>query len=131
MTPLVLIDCASSCSLASSTCLRGWNSFGARRSMSVSTVALSRGDGRSGISALRPLPSAGRFSMWSTVTYFFFVILRAFVSSWSRYLSDRWSGGALQHFTCERAICFGAARLAIVEDDRHAVARRLAEPDVA
>src|SRR5262245_19344350 len=120
MTPLVLIDCASSWSLASSTCPRGWKSFGARRSMSVSTVAVGRGGGRSGISALRPLPSAGRFSMWATgITSGHVLPLRS--------RGDR----SFDDFARERAIGFGTAGLGVVEDDRHAVARRFAEPDVA
>ena len=43
---------------------RGWKSLGTRRSISTS-VGASRGSGASGMSALKPLPSAGRFSMCS------------------------------------------------------------------
>src|SRR6185369_1426127 len=136
MTPLLLIDCASSWSLASSTCPRGWNSFGVRRSISVSTVAVGRGGGRSGINALRPLPSAGRFSMVITSNATRGKIAKNELAMRSLRTLRSWaasadcSRGSFEDFARERAIGFGAARLGVVENHWHAVARRLAESHV-
>src|SRR6185436_4358872 len=114
MIPLLRIDRARSSIRPSSICVRGWNLLGRSRSVSISSA---RSDGAgagtvSGMSALRPRPSAGRFSTM--------VLLRL------------WGGGfAGQHFFREGKVGFGAARLHVVEDRRHAVARRFAESDVA
>src|SRR5882672_11378637 len=99
MTPLLLIDCASSCNRASSIGPRGWNSFGARRSMSGSCVDDERGSsGTSGISALRPLPRAGRFSM-------------------SLHLRLGRDAGAFEDFAGKRDVRGGTARFHVVEKD--------------
>src|SRR4030095_3681109 len=62
MTPLALMDDASSSILASSIWRRGCCSFGASRSTSTSSAPGRTGSDASGISALNPLPSAGRRS---------------------------------------------------------------------
>src|SRR5437773_6964267 len=122
MTPLALIESASSWRRVWSACARGWNWFGTSRSTSASVVG-TRGampSGASGMSALSPLPRAGRLFM-------------AHVSRRTRrareiFLSCR---GARQHFPSEREIGLGAAGFHVVEDHRHAVARRFAESNVA
>src|SRR5437899_10892023 len=117
MTPLLLIDCASSWSRVSSTWPRGWNWLGASRSMSVSVVDDDRSSGASGMSALRPLPSAGRFSMSVTAT----TKTRKHdeervVAFW---LSCRRRRRAFEDFAREREVRLGAARFDVVENYRH------------
>src|SRR5580765_7903831 len=105
--------------------------------MSVSTVAVGGGGGRSGISALRPLPSAGRFSMviMSNATRAKIakkaLALRCLRTFRSLAVSADCGRGSFDDFACEGAIGFGAARLGVVENHWHAVAGRLAEPHVA
>src|SRR5689334_15102306 len=72
------------------------------------------GAGDSGMSALRPRPSAGRFS----------------TMLWLRI--GRLDGGlARENFLRERDVRFRASRLRVVEHGGQAVARRFAKPDVA
>src|SRR5581483_6064170 len=105
-------------------------------SMSTSVVA-ARGatvSVASGISALRPLPRAGRFGgCMVSIT----LVDR---SRRSRVLvlcarggcgSRRRHGAALEHFARERDIRFGPFRLYVVKHHRHPMARRLAEAHVA
>src|SRR5688572_2306203 len=96
--------------------VRGWNLFGRSRSMSTSRErsAAADGTGASGMSALRPRPSAGRLSA---------MLLLLGVG--------RFGGAAGEHFARERQIGLGAAGFHVVDDARDAVARRLAEPDIA
>src|SRR4051794_5506675 len=84
--------------------------------MSTSTVD-TRGSGASGMSALKPLPSAGRF-----------------VGCMAAVRMKTLGGGgprALQHFLREREVRLGAARFHVVENRRYPVAGRLAEPHVS
>src|SRR5262249_33269886 len=97
-----------------------------------------RGSGASGMSALRPFPRAGRFSMMTSAE------AGAEVTS-AREITPRCAllrvppkrrlrrrcCRSRQHLAREREIRFGATRFDVVENHRHAVARRLAEPDVA
>src|SRR5690349_15855745 len=71
------------------------------------------GAGASGMSALRPRPSAGRLSTMLLL------------------LGRGRRGGAREHFAREREVGFGPLRLCVVKYGRHAVARRLAETNVA
>src|SRR6188474_2434901 len=114
MMPLALIESASSCSFTSSICTRGCRSFGARRSISTSITPVRGGSGASGMSALRPLPRAGRRSIMKLL------------QSCSRL--RRPTG---EHLLGERHIGGGAARFHVVEHARHAVAWRFAKADVA
>src|SRR6476646_8806786 len=77
-----------------------------------------RGSTASGISALRPLPRAGRLSIGGLTVFL------AFVSCY-------WCRATLEHFSREIEIRFGAARFRIVRHHRQAVARGFAVPDVA
>src|SRR6185295_4706285 len=137
MMPFALIESASSRRRPSSTLTRGWNSFGARRSMSASTGEDRGGSGKSGMSALRPLPSAGRFSMvitWNAKRAKAAEqgnSLRASRASRSFVVSCGRDCRTLEHFAREREVRFGAARLSVVQNHRHPVARRFAETDVA
>src|SRR5262245_53579315 len=90
--------------------------------MSASSGAC-RGVGASGISALRPLPRAGRFSIAITSD------AKTAKVSWRS--SCGWRSGAFQHFAGKRDVRLGAARFDVVEHHRHAVAGRFAEADVA
>src|SRR4051812_42501578 len=123
MIPFDLIDRASSSNRSSSIAPRGWNVFGAIRSMSTSSVE-TRGSDASGMSALRPFPRAGRFSM----------IIRCERSGMTMRGTGRSRGGnrcALEYFAGEREVRLGASGLHVVQHDRHPVTRRLAETDVA
>ena len=84
--------------------------------MSTSIGAVRDGSGASGISALRPLPSAGRLSIISRLRL---AIRRAYAA--------RRASISLR----ERHVGRGAARLHVVQHAGHAVARRLAQPNVA
>src|SRR6266852_2024071 len=120
MTPFDLIDRARSSSRSSSTRARGWKLFGARRSMSTSEGDV-RTSGASGISALRPLPSAGRLSIVK------FLVRGSGVAG----SSCRGRGAAFHHLAGESLIRLRPARLGVVQDDREAVTRGFAEPDVS
>ena len=119
MTPFALIDRASSSRRASS--VRDAAGSGSARAGRCRP----RGRGRRRrrrrarrrIRALRPLPSAGRFS--AMVVF----------SAWQARCAAR--GVAREHFAREREVRLGAARFHVVEDHRHAVARRFAEAHVA
>src|SRR5688572_11427580 len=74
-------------------------------------------EGASGMSALRPRPSAGRLSAM------------VLLLGWIR---QRLRGRLARHqLARERDVGFRPPRLGIVENDGEAMARRLAEPDVA
>src|SRR5438552_3562672 len=126
MTPLDRIESASSRRRVSSTWTRGWNSFGVSRSMSTSMDAAPGGAGASGMSALSPLPRAGRFSIRDPVVFCGFSVN----SPTAPRVSRGRGGAALQEFPGERDIGFGAAGFAVVENHRHAVAGRFAESDI-
>src|SRR5215203_896556 len=116
MTPFERIDRDSSSMRPSSMCVRGWNLLGRSRSMSISRArsdAAGGAAGTSGMSALSPRPSAGRLSAMLGL------------------LRRRGRITARQHFAGEREIRLGAARLDVIENRRHAVARRFAKPDIA
>src|SRR5262245_22861697 len=111
MMPLLRMDRARSSIRSSSICARGWNLFGRRRSVSISS---GRSDGVtdggvSGMSALRPRPSAGRFSTMVRLRLWYGVF-------------------AGEDFVREGEIRFGPARLHVVENRGDAVAGRFAEP---
>src|SRR5262245_51887231 len=74
--------------------------------MTGASSADAPGSSASGMRALRPLPSAGRFCCMVVVP-------------------------AFDQFLCEREVCLGAARLDVVENHRHPMARRLAEAHIA
>src|SRR5574338_540116 len=115
MTPCARIDRDSSSILASSIWVRGWNLLGRSRSVSTSSVRSegAAAAGASGINALKPRPSAGRFSTM--------VRLRLIVQG----------GLTRQDLARERNVRFRASRLHVVEDRGEPMAGRLAEPDVA
>src|SRR6187399_341909 len=109
MMPFALIDCASSSSLSSSNCIRGCSSFGVRRSMSTSSAPLATTGAASGISALSPLPSAGRLSTG--------------IPSESRALRRV----ARQQLLRQRYVRRGAARLRVIQHPGNAMTGRLAQ----
>src|SRR5688500_10355451 len=117
MIPFALFERARSSIFASSIRARGWNLLGRSRSLSTSSARspadAAAGGGVSGMSALRPRPSAGRFSAMA--------LLRAW----------EWCGRAREEFARERDIGLGAAGSGVVDERRHSVARRFAEPYVA
>src|SRR5688572_1452726 len=78
----------------------------------------------SGISALNPLPSAGRFSM-------VFLLARSVVAVSSKGRSRESRFVALEDFLREGDVGFGAARARIVGHCGQSVARRFGEADVA
>src|SRR4051812_22955745 len=112
MMPLARIDFARSSRRPSSMVVRGWNLFGRSRSVSTSNARSGAAAGASGISALSPRPSAGRFS----------------TMMWLRLSAQ--GGVPREELSAERDIGLGAARFRVVGDRRHAVARRFAESDV-
>src|SRR5262245_40179636 len=117
MIPFARIERDSSSIRSSSICVRGWNLLGRRRSVSTSSARSADAAGAgavSGMSALRPRPSAGRFSTM------------VLILCWDER-------GALprQELAREREVRLRAARLHVVENRGHAVARRFAKPDVA
>src|SRR4029079_11427399 len=81
-----------------------------------------RGSTGSGISALRPLPRAGRLSIEDR----FLAAEHA-----ARFTSRDGRRTTLEHFAREIEIRFGAARFWIVSHHRQTVARGFAESDVA
>src|SRR5437667_68576 len=99
-----------------------------RRSTSTSRGAVRGTSAMSGISALRPLPRAGRFSMCDLSCP---DARRARNNGGWTALSCGGQRRAFEHFTREREVRRRAARFHVVENDRHAMARRFAEPDVA
>src|SRR5258708_5188322 len=90
------------------------------------------------MSALRPFPSAGRFSIvitWNVKRAKMATprdCLRAQRASRSSSSAlCRSCGRTFQHFAREGEVRFGPARFHVVEEDRHPMARRLAEAHVA
>jgi hypothetical protein len=102
---------------------RGWNSFGVRRSISVSTVAVGRGWRQIRNQRAEAFTECGTFFHGDHVERraredrkerLGFAVFAdcAFI-----VVSADCSRGSLEDFARERAIGFGAARLGVVEDD--------------
>src|SRR6476659_7357837 len=113
MIPLARMERARFSIRSSSICVRGWNLLGRSRSVSISSARSGLETGESGMSALSPRPSAGRFSIM--------VRLRG-------RLDGRFTR---EQLTREGEIGVGAARLHVVENARKTMARRFAQADVA
>ena len=139
MIPLTRIDWASSSRGPWSIWTRGWRGFGTMRSRSTSSGtprgaagAAGRGAGgasagASGIRALRPRPSAGRFSATQTSSHQQDIANRSSDSGGHR------DGRAsrLEDLARQAHVGLGALRLHVVEQHRQSMTRGFAQTNIA